>query len=76
MIHHKDNLILAVVAEITPFWDHSSYEFVIILTGSLLAGRGRIAVEYIGSAVSIFVEFESFGVRELGSIVGLIPNSV
>ena len=60
MIHHEVNLILAVFDDINTLRDYPSYELVIILAGSLLTWRGWIAVEYIGSTVSIFIEFKRF----------------
>ena len=58
MVNHKADVPLCKSIEGGAFWDKHAEELMVALTGTFLFRGGRVAIEYMGTLVSMAIQFQ------------------
>lgn len=69
MIHHHADLFLTQVVERMSLRNNHSYEFMVTLAGTFLIGCCGITVEDAGSADTVGIIFDGFGIGKFTSVI-------
>ena len=73
--YHQRHIILSKVVKGRAFWKDPTDEFMCDFDAALLIGTLRITVEYSGSALSVFTEFDGKRICEFTAAITVILNS-
>ena len=69
VIHHERYIFLRIRAHILPFWDEEADEFMVALRRAFLVRRGCIAIEYLRTGISVFVQLNGRRIGKLAAVV-------
>ena len=74
VIHHERYIFLRIRAHILPFWDEEADEFMVALRRAFLVRRGCIAIEYLRTGISVFVQLNGRRIGKLAAVVRETDN--
>lgn len=69
MVNHKADVTLDKSIERGAFWDKHAEELMVPLAGTFLLRGGRVAIKYMGTLVSLVIQFQGRRVLKFAAIV-------